>query len=71
MYLIWSFEHNAWWKSGGRGYTTRLLEAGMYNERHAIDICNNANFGGRKNEEMRPVSDYYDGQISNDWRQVL
>lgn len=28
--LLWSFEHHAWWRADGLGYTTRLDEAGLY-----------------------------------------
>lgn len=28
MYLIWSYEHNAWWKPNRWGYTTNIKEAG-------------------------------------------
>jgi len=28
--LIWSNEHQAWWRSNGRGYTNQLSEAGIY-----------------------------------------
>lgn len=28
LWLIWSYEHDAWWKPGGFGYTSTLAEAG-------------------------------------------
>ncbi len=28
--LIWSHQHEAWWRPNGRGYTTNPLEAGRY-----------------------------------------
>lgn len=34
-YLIWSHQKNAWWRPGGRGYTTNLLEAGRFTEAEA------------------------------------
>lgn len=37
-YLIWSNEHNAWWKYNGRGYTTDLGDAGLYEEDEAMEI---------------------------------
>ena len=51
-HLIWSEEHGAWWRPGGRGYTTRITEAGRYSKGEAEHICANANvgapFGGGK-----------------------
>ena len=38
MYLIWSFEHNAWWGPNERGYTTTISEAGRYTAGGAISI---------------------------------
>ena len=29
-YLIWSFEHRAWWGPGRVGYTTAAHRAGIY-----------------------------------------
>lgn len=29
-YLIWSFEHNAWWKPNEMGYTENIVLAGRY-----------------------------------------
>lgn len=30
QYLIWSHQHNAWWRDGGHGYTTQLTDAGHF-----------------------------------------
>jgi hypothetical protein len=30
MFVIWSFEHRAWWGPERRGYTTAILAAGRY-----------------------------------------
>lgn len=35
MYVIWSFEHKAWWKPARRGYTENLGQAGRYDEAEA------------------------------------
>ena len=43
VYVIWSFEHDAWWRPDGYGYTPRLDEAGRYDERTARDIISEAN----------------------------
>lgn len=42
-WLIWSNEHNAWWKSGGLGYTRKRSEAGIFSREEADEICRGAN----------------------------
>lgn len=42
-YVIWSFEHDGWWKPGGWGYTTALNEAGHYSQTEAERIVRDAN----------------------------
>ena len=42
-YLIWSFEHRAWWGPGRVGYTTATHRAGIYTAEEANEICNEAN----------------------------
>jgi hypothetical protein len=42
-YLIWSFEHRAWWGPRRLGYTTATHRAGMYTAEEANEICNEAN----------------------------
>ena len=42
-YLIWSFEHRAWWGRGRVGYTTATHRAGIYTAEEANEICNEAN----------------------------
>lgn len=37
-YLIWSNEHQLWWRPGHRGYTGYIEEAGRYDQDEAIDI---------------------------------
>ncbi|MET0423626.1 MAG: hypothetical protein ABW046_07120 [Actinoplanes sp.] len=34
-YLIWSHQHNAWWRPDARGYTGRISEAGRYTREQA------------------------------------
>lgn len=43
-YLIWSNEHNSWWKANSAGYTDYTHLAGRYTKQQAIGICNDANF---------------------------
>ena len=41
MYVIWSFEHSAWWRPNRAGYTERVGEAGVYTWAETRDICYN------------------------------
>lgn len=45
LYLIWSIEHDAWWKPASRGYTKKRSEAGQYTYEEAKKIVKNANIG--------------------------
>lgn len=40
-YVIWSFEHCAWWGPGRRGYTSSLASAGRYSRYEAESIVSN------------------------------
>lgn len=42
-YLIWSVEHQGWWAVARCGYVDNPLEAGVYDENEANDICRDAN----------------------------
>jgi hypothetical protein len=42
-FLIWSIEHDAWWRPGGHGYTRELEQAGHYSEGEARKIVTRAN----------------------------
>jgi hypothetical protein len=44
QFLIWSIEHEAWWRPGHAGYTRNLGEAGVYFEESARDILKRANY---------------------------
>lgn len=41
-WLIWSNEHNAWWRADGIGYTHRVDHAGRYGFSEALHICRRA-----------------------------
>lgn len=43
--IIWSIEHNAWWKAGENGYTQSREEAGVYSIERAREILKGANIG--------------------------
>jgi hypothetical protein len=38
-WLIWSNEHDAWWKPDSRGYTKLARDAGRYCFDDALEIC--------------------------------
>jgi hypothetical protein len=42
-YVIWSFEHDAWWSPGRMGYTPYLAAAGRYTKADADAIVEHAN----------------------------
>jgi hypothetical protein len=54
IYLIWSFEHNAWWGPGECGYVGDVDRAGRYTLEHAEKICLQANIGSI-NEAIVPL----------------
>ena len=56
-WLIWSYEHDAWWGTNNRGYTKDLESAGRYTKREAARICCSANlYGDKVNEVMVPLA---------------
>lgn len=52
IYLIWSNEHNAWWRPNRNSYTTDISKAGRYSLEMAIEICNGANYGWDTDREI-------------------
>jgi len=60
FYLIWSVEHQGWWKPRRAGYTQEIKEAGHYAWAEAVAICHDANQyviddQGFPNEAMVPI----------------
>ena len=57
-FLIWSNEHQAYWRPNRAGYTERASDAGLYPQNEAIEICEAASHGskGTPNETMLPPS---------------
>lgn len=43
LFLIWSIEHDAWWRPQSLGYTRTLSEAGRYTRHEAEQILRRAN----------------------------
>lgn len=37
-FVIWSHQHQQWWKPDRQGYTSNLLQAGLYTAEEAGDI---------------------------------
>lgn len=44
-YVIWSNEHQAWWKAGRHGYSVDFEQAGRYSRADALMICADARGG--------------------------
>lgn len=42
-FVIWSIEHDAWWRPASCGYTRSVAEAGVYGEVEAREILTRAN----------------------------
>jgi len=49
-YLVWSYEHTAWWKPNSLGYTSKVSEAGRYPLYEAVRICMGANIANNWSE---------------------
>jgi hypothetical protein len=43
-WLVWSYEHSAWWGPDHRGYTNSIARAGLYTEAQARQIQDKANW---------------------------
>jgi hypothetical protein len=54
IYLVWSDEHQGWWKAAERGYTPFLAQAGHYSRERAIQICTDALPGRLRNNGRWP-----------------
>ena len=52
IYLIYSREHNAWWRPARRGYTGHIAEAGRYSAQEAYQIAYDANRYQRPDEAL-------------------
>jgi hypothetical protein len=52
--VIWSIEHQAWWRPGRWGYTRELARAGRYTGDEALEILTRANIV-RTNECLIPI----------------
>lgn len=52
--LIWSMEHDAWWRPNWRGYTLSRAEAGVYTRREAQGIVDGSRGANERIEEIGP-----------------
>lgn len=53
-FWIWSFEHRAWWRQGGNGYTPNIKEAGTFSFEKAVEICRDSH-PDNPEEAMVPI----------------
>lgn len=64
IYLIWSNEHQAWWRAGSAGYTVHSEQAGHYGRTEALKISASARDGWRRGtpppEIAVPLADVLD-----------
>lgn len=60
-YLIWSNEHNSWWRPGSSGYSLTIEGAGRYSLAQALELCNEANSewapGSRITPDELPIAE--------------
>ena len=71
MYLIWSNEHQAWWRPGCWGYTIIVSQAGLFPEKEAQAICKEANKMGKENEVMVSAETFASDLVSHEWEHYL
>lgn len=61
-WLIWSNEHDMWWRPEAHGYTSFRDKAGRYELKRAMEICVNANaflnVDSEPNETLLPDKEY-------------
>lgn len=43
-WIIWSIEHDGWWKTSNNGYTNEIKGAGIYSYEGALNIVDGANY---------------------------
>lgn len=56
-WVVWSYEHDAWWAPNERGYVQDLSHAGRYTELQAASIEAQANSHGVVNEKAMALVD--------------
>lgn len=56
-WLVWSHEHNAFWRANHQGYTRSIERAGRYTRAEAEAICKNASYGEGRRYANQPDND--------------
>lgn len=57
LYLVWSNEHQMWWRPGRSGYTPFIEEAGRYSHDDAARIVSSATLDGLLDQtRVNPVT---------------
>ena len=58
-FLVWSFEHDSWWRADWNGYTKNIDEAGRYLYASCLKILDSGNMHkDRINEAIVPITGY-------------
>jgi hypothetical protein len=65
LWLVWSLEHNGWWRENSKGYCSDIKAAGRYSFEEASKIVVGANYaayvhGKKINEAMCPAPESVD-----------
>lgn len=60
-WLVWSREHQAWWKAHRLGYTTHVLDAGLYTAEDAQEIVDHSWSRGACQEIAVPLYRLFEG----------
>lgn len=63
--LLWSGEHECWWRTGGVGYTVRDLKAGVFTREEAEGIAGAC--GDEKRLRVVPLSELLFPAETRDW----
>jgi hypothetical protein len=61
-WVVWSFEHDAWWGANHMGYSASLLGAGLYSEEAAREIERRANAHGDRHEMALSLAEALAGE---------
>jgi len=67
-YLIYSREHNAWWRAHERGYTREIDLAGSYSKARAEEICAAANFRADEIQEFMHIAPDFEASVEDTWK---
>jgi hypothetical protein len=76
IYLIWSNEHRAFWRTGRFGYTPKVAEAQRFSQHEALNVCLAAMPGRRDGcplndmpvrlKDVMFLVDYFYGELPSD-----